>query len=751
MARDPRELRDFSYQVDRSVVPQAGGGEVSSLLQRLSSFSRQLEESRARKVNSAATRAGAIDGGTVDFQRREGSTMADQAFNEAGLRAHESFLSNNIRIRMDDLADEHRLNPQSFMDAVGIGEAGPTGKGYLSKMTSEVDPELRANLSQDIAARASFHFRKLTADQRGRLADSNRAAFLADLDGFHRDIGRASREGDEQLEEAAFQGFFRALDGATGAKDAEGIPTSDPYMTDEDAQQYIQKFKDMSIEERLLGEFERTGDKTGFLRTFQAGPDKRLRTDQIDKLTRKFTGVLNREARVARAAQAEHRAILRDNGQKVDRLTTLLNAGVELDDDAEKFLDDVRDGRVPVESDYIEKVVIAHVGKDVVADVTRMPVADAEAQVAELSARPRTDLVTAKLQDAAQDALGKLKDGLGGDDPTGWALQRGVGTAVDLDFSNPQLLRASLQAARASADQQEATYHQPFSPLTKAQRDLVTSTLASMPAERQVEVLGEIQSTLGDRAHLVFEDLAKSGAPTIAHAGWLGSRGKSELASSVLAGRAALQSDAVKQEPAETASTAWVSSGLAAVLPPSVANQVLAAAQARLADLRYKDPTTSVDLKQALDEVAGVVDTYKGKSILLPLGVPDSTTFASAVEGVTDEDVRAMGGSPGAAEALRSGQALLQSVGDGKYAVRVGVTMLPFLLDYSKITAKPARSFSFIVSNADVGPLLVKGARVAGKGIDAALETGRAVFHNTADPLAYVAWRYGPRVPGPGQ
>jgi hypothetical protein len=662
---DPRNIRNLNYQQTPQPLESGQTQAYGTLLQRLSQFDESLQQKRAQQVVAAGEIAGAAAGGQEGFEAREGTSLADESFNQAGLHAHESYLSNQIRSRIDQMADEYRFNPEKFAAAVGVGEQGPTGKGYLTEFTSKLDPRIRANLAGDITARASYHLQKLTGEARDRLADSNRAAFITDLEGFQRDIGRAARSGDQALVGAAFQGFYRALDGATGARDAEGNPTADPYVSEVQAQEYISRFEDMAIEERLLGDFERTGDKAGFLRSFQKSPDAKLRTDQVDKLERKFTAEINRQNRQARQAGAAQRAQVKANGSQVDRITTLLKAGVEIGDEQQQFLDDVLAGRIEVEGSHVEKVAMVLVGQEEAADVTRSPLAEAEAAVANLTSKKPTDLIQAAKHTAAKEALVELKSGLTGPDPTGWALQRGVGKPQEPDFSSPEGLRQSLEGMKASTGLMQETYRQPFSPFTKAQAEVFKDKLATLPARGQAAMLGVIADVYsGDTPTVrrVFSQLDKEGATLAASAGFRMAGGQVGIAKEILRGKELLATaDDAALKPLLTDDEEWGAAwdSVMANVPNAVdmRARVLPVAEALL--LARKTNKEKVEKGQAsigtaisdavggLVEVAGAPGWFgrRSQSLIAPWPGATSDEVQEWIDNLDARDIDALGGT----------------------------------------------------------------------------------------------------------
>lgn len=361
---------------------------------------------------------------------------------------------------------------------------------------------------------------------------------------------------------------------------------------------------------------------------------------------------------------------------------------------------------------------------DISRDVATMPAERFEAlKLALGSAQPETPYDVERLK-IIRDRVAKRESGLAAD-PMEWAMKSSPEAfppvVLPPDVNAPEF-DAGLAQLASNAGMLSSLYGVEASPLTKGQKQLFATALTSMSAEEQAVALGKINTAFGDRAHLVYEDLNKQGATTLAYAGWRGGTGDLDTAGAILNGRAAIVAG-LPVKPKEMERSSALGEIYAAAPHPELVAQIAAATDALFAD-RVAKGDDQADYAALLNEIAPI-GKYNGKALLLPRRAPDETAFADAIEQVSEEEIVAMGGVPGIAAILRDGRATLTSVGADRYLVDInGVAVRrpdgrEFELDFEKVSAKPSRA-----------GVPRRVMRAVGGVIDTAVESAREDFYS---------------------
>jgi len=507
------------------IDPGSGmGSEAEQLSRALRAFSAPVMERQARLGVAQADRAGRESGLAGNLDPIAGGGRDQLAFASAQQEAYVQQLHSEVRNMTSELAAKHPADPDAFAQEFDQ---------RAQEISSKVNPEVRGLVGGEISMRrdAAISGVRATFEQNQQVMQEKvRTGFQSEL---LEDAKRFSREGNAEGQQATFGKFETFWHGEVAAN----------RMLPEQVDQARANLHEETMGEVVQADFEdalKAGHGQAYLDHFRGGgAPPELRVDQIDKLGRRMESGINRQTRQFMLAQRQRDAIVKGNGDHAERLSTLYKAGVDVGEQGEQLFDDMISGKVPVPPDKLEGLIMARDGHDVTAVITRMPVVNAEAAVAAVAAQPPTTLITAVHKQAAEKALGTLRDGLR-DDPTAFALAHGVGVVNDPgqpDFANPQALRGWLQTTKAATDEMEQVYGQKFSPFTKAQAAQFKDVLEHGDTDSAAAMLGAVADTYGADAGIVFSELGRKGADALAYAGHMVAEGSGDIAREVLTAR----------------------------------------------------------------------------------------------------------------------------------------------------------------------------------------------------------------------
>lgn len=292
-----------------------------------------------------------------------------------------------------------------------------------------------------------------------------------------------------------------------------------------------------------------------------------------------------------------------------------------------------------------------------------------------------------------------------------------------LDFSSDQALAAGMQQ-RGTIAQFAAQNWQtaPLSALDKADVGQVQAMLANPDPAVKSRVFNALSTLPEDVRNATLSKIG-SGRPDLMVSVAAGSmmNAAPDVASSIIRGQAAIAADK-GYAPAKGAEATAFQTEFDKRLPASTFSLAartdpsgpMAVAQgmvkARYADLSAQSADTSGKLntdrlQQSVDDVTGGVLEHNGGKLLAPVrGMPQST-FDKTMYGITDADmagVTTLNGQKVDANYLRD-NATLESVGDGRYFVKLGKDPLRPVYAYTGANSDSPQKFMLDLRNRPAG------------------------------------------------
>jgi len=333
---------------------------------------------------------------------------------------------------------------------------------------------------------------------------------------------------------------------------------------------------------------------------------------------------------------------------------------------------------------------------DKVERISQLPVAQQTAleleyrrQMASGSATPGADLIEKQLT-ARTEAIQK---GLQ-DDPIATAVQNfpdKFKTPAPLDFSDPQKLLAGLQMRGQIAQTAAANWQTgPLAALDKQDLVQVKAALANPDPAVKAGIYGAIAQLPEDVRGATLRKIGGNEPSGMAEAA-AGSMMATapDVAASIFRGQTAIKTDKRYDPEGEGEAKAQYHGDLDKALPSSIFTlqdrtdpagayaTTESMVKARYADLSAQSGQTTYSaarLNQAVTDVTGGILRHNGGDFIAPARGMSQLRFDGVLQGVTDQDlngVKTLGGQPVTAAYLRS-SAQLESVGDGRYFVKLG-------------------------------------------------------------------------------
>jgi len=680
-------------------------------------------------------------------------TEAQFAYNEAAGRAYEAKTSVDLRAKANELATQY-----DGRDPSHPGAFAQTFDAYSSSLLAQVPAELRPQIQLEVQARRSEALAHIT-DRANRFEfDRNTSAIEEGIKANVDDAAAAARDGRLDLVNLAVSKANDQLESLVNL----GVINADE--ADIKRGQVLASIH----AEKIMGDFARGGYPAGRIAAVESGDDPETRgmpLDIRDRLVGKMRAGSRRVQMEARRGAAAVAAGTRKNAASARDILTVAKTGANLREDETDFAHGVIHGSIDIGDDYLrEELTVAVLSQDKVADFVTKPLEQGQREAREIldgaaTRGDRREIAVAKNIVEAVDKKAKALEA----DPVQWLHDSQTVSLTPLDLSSPAALGETLRNRSVEVEVAGENEGRTFPTLSNAEVSAIERHFvdSGMGENDQLAYVTAIVGSSSDRGESTIRRMNGGKSPHLAAAGMLVANGREEVAGELLRGAALMKSPEIpKMTP--TVKAALPTAAIYTAVPSEVGDRYVAATEkvyaARMVDAGRSPADGDPDVwAQAQVDVGGKAGAYNDAPLLLPIGVVDEGDFADRVESVTGDELVAMGADPATAEdtaaALRTGGGVnLTSTDPGRYRVRVGGVTLrdaaggPLVLDFDKIAPKQAvRSDSVTIANAEIPVGDV--ARTIGKGVDAAMETGKAVIHNTTDPLAAFVGRYAPRLP----
>lgn len=388
--------------------------------------------------------------------------------------------------------------------------------------------------------------------------------------------------------------------------------------------------------------------------------------------------------------------------------------------------------------EQIQPIINAAKGTDLEEDANRMvqlaqatrtfrnqAPAQQEAMITGAETQLRSD--PTKFDRRVLDAWKEIKQKQGEqvkDDPVTFATRQGYAPPVPLNLAEPGAVAGDLAQRYSLARAVSDKYQAPFKPLTKPELGLVTEALSKGTWQQKGDYLAKLHAaSAGDEEgySAVLQQVAPD-EPVTAVAGEYAAKDRKPVADLMLRGesilRPAKKTDGTPDRgtllpmPAEkemrSAFDDKVRDAYAGrVQQRNVMYQSARSIYAALsADAGDKDTAVldSDRWDKAITMATGGVDKYRGKHVVLPYGM-DLGTFKDQMDARLGE-VAASGALPPTLTASRLADLPVESIGDGKYILRSGDSVLvgaqadghktPIVIDFNKPISSNAPKLSAV-------------------------------------------------------
>lgn len=643
----------------------------------------------ARQANEV--RQTVAEGG--DVAPTLGLTPLQRARNQVAQQAH----LDRLKIEVD--AEATRLHQEfsgqrvedieaftTRLDAYARGKLDAIDEGFRGAAV-ESYAALRNSLVTNISERA------YAAEDR-RNWDDSKAADKLDSDRLF----LAMRDGNDDLAAEAAKSLAARRMGYVEA----GL------MGEKEAELEAAQITSEALANRLVGQYQRGGGLS--LEAVESGQGEAgaLMQDHRDWLAREIRSV----DADRRAAESHRLAVLNHtitaNGRELDALSKKAEHGIPLSDAEKAKRDALLANEALVPADKYAEGVAARDSADVNRIVASYSRTKIEAQRAEWAANPPKTEAEFQTRERWTKAF-ERREAAVRSDPAAYVQQVApeVYAPVILpdDPASPDMDAAIATAAQNFGIMRQHIGGNP-NPFTKDQQAQLKNVLETAPPRDAAAVMAKIEAAFGPDAWVIQSGLREKGATQFARAGAMSLAGQPDVGRDIIEGAALIKSGAVKFTKDDVHKNApdEIATLLAAVGGHSRAEQELReSAMALAAKMNPANPADA--FKEALKMVGGDVGYYNGSPVLLPLGITEGQ-FLDRLAGMDTEGIEAAAGGtfPGAPEVaseIARDRALLESIGDGKYLVRIGTgyvmapTGRPVVFDFAKMPERRGTRTTF--------------------------------------------------------
>jgi len=177
-----------SQPVSMRPIASTRGQLFGSLASRLSAFSEQVSDELDVEMAKKAKEKGLIDAqGKTEITLRDGSTIADEAWNQGAIASHMSAVKLDINDNLSRIAAESTRDPEGY--AV---KAKAYSKGLLSGVPDGIKPIVQDELASIILKSGQ----KISSDLTSFNRDQDAATISTGIDLYRTDGENAAKEGD---------------------------------------------------------------------------------------------------------------------------------------------------------------------------------------------------------------------------------------------------------------------------------------------------------------------------------------------------------------------------------------------------------------------------------------------------------------------------------------------------------------------------------------------------------------------------
>jgi len=649
-------------------------------------FADQMHDRRDREVATEQEQAGRTAGAEDPLTpKREGGTIADDAYNRGLLVTQAASLANDAKAALQRFHMEHPDDIEGFQTQV---------QGYRRGISSQLDRDSAALFDMELEHLSNPMVLDIEKTVRAQNRAQGRAETLQLFENTVDEALRASREGDAE----------RGTDGLLRLEVELAAALASDFITEPEALQIREQARVGSDREMMLGAFERTLQSEGLdaadarLQEFKNSRPDGLSPDEHRKLTGEMRALWSQEAsrqtRLASLANAKNAAVESAYKEQVKDALFVLKRG-RVPPGIDSLVQAV--GGTELGDQLEAGLVMAH-KLEVYSAQRPEDRAQIRAAVASNQTMTREELEFLDAMDKRDAELRTLAD------KNGIAYGQEIGIVDELppfDQTDPgPALAARVEAARAV----EEHLGRRVSPLAPAD-EMAFSRMMNQPGvtpSDHAQMLGVLVQGLGPRyAMQALEAMTEEGR-YYAGAGLAIAEGDPVAATTILEGLA-LRRD--KDHPRVVPPDADLVPDLGDLMAlyaedPDRRSQMVDAVRSAYAALSAREGDFSgiVDgsrVKEAVRAVTGgIMDTDWGL-ISAPRRGLDEDDFVRWVDRLKPEDLETMGGvahygNAKALELIQDEDVQLEEIRRGAWYVRRGINYLsrpdgePFVLEWNR-------------------------------------------------------------------
>lgn len=310
-----------SQPVSQQPIASTEGQLFESLASRLTAFSRQRDDELDRDMAKKAKEQGLIDAqGKTTITLRDGSTIADEAWNQGALSSYEAAVKLDVADNITRISMDNPDDPEAFEIAA---------KGYAQGIIDGADDSIKPAI-QDMLSTTIL---KGTLSAEKNLRTKERTEHGATLEAG---LALSAQKAVDLAEDGDLTGMLESLNQSYEAVDALEIGG---FLTPQQANKRREDLSQSTDKAVVMGQFNdarRAGDGDEFLTKFIDKPPKNIDLDEAYKYANIMDKTLTRDIRINKRAQAEELAqISRARGKQGSDLSIAVSRGEATEPDIE--------------------------------------------------------------------------------------------------------------------------------------------------------------------------------------------------------------------------------------------------------------------------------------------------------------------------------------------------------------------------------------------------------------------------------
>ena len=177
-----------SQPVSQQPIASTEGQLFESLASRLTAFSQQRDDELDLEMQKKAKTQGLIDAqGKTEITLRDGSTIADEAWNAGAIVSHMSAIKLDMTDNLARIEAENARNPEGYAE---------TARGYSKGLIGGVPESLRPAVQDELASVMLKSHTRITADLKSFERDQHAATTNTAINLYSTDGENKAKEGD---------------------------------------------------------------------------------------------------------------------------------------------------------------------------------------------------------------------------------------------------------------------------------------------------------------------------------------------------------------------------------------------------------------------------------------------------------------------------------------------------------------------------------------------------------------------------